>query len=147
MRLPILPPEVLHEILSICLESPTSVSIINLMTTSSLFCNICQQLVYSQLYFTTRAQLAFFIRTYGTSKCTVPCIPRSLEFDITAAGIEAPLVFSDIHAVFSQCLSDLNDAERDENGRLCLDSLRLRLNSHYSDPRIEMIYTALSLVK
>lgn len=143
----ILPPEILREILSICLESPKSISTINLMTTSSLFCDLCQQLLYSQLYFTTRGQLALFISIYGTSKCTVPYIPRSLEFDITVAGIEAPLIFSDIHALFFQCLSDLKDAERDESGRLCLDSLRLRLISYYYDPRIEMIYTALSLVK
>ncbi|KAF8960918.1 hypothetical protein BDZ97DRAFT_1831471 [Flammula alnicola] len=139
----ILPTEILQEILSLSLFSWDST--VALLTTSSAFRDICEKFIYTQLHFTSRAQLASFISTYSSPKSTVPYAPRSVELDITID--ESNLVFFDIYALFSQCLSDTTEgAQRDQNGRLSLDLLRLRLNSHAFDSQIEMVYAALSLV-
>ncbi|KAF8895904.1 hypothetical protein CPB84DRAFT_1782161 [Gymnopilus junonius] len=142
--MPFLPPEILHEILSYSLLNvqirPTPTA---LLTTCSLFRDISTRITYTDLQFTTRYQLSSFIATY--SNRPVPYAPRSIEIGITSDS--SNLLFSDIFALFSQCFSSPDDdVAKDESGRLSLESLQLRTNSHAFDPQIDMIYLSLCLV-
>jgi len=137
---PALPPEIIREILSFALPFRDTRS--NLLTTSSLFCDISQSILYTHLHFTSRPQLSSFIGVYGTSGCHVSYAPRSVKLDIAGVGSN---LFLDLYSLFSQCFC--NVVERDEMGRLILDSLQLRMDSHVFDPRLEMIYSALSLIR
>lgn len=75
-------------------------------------------------------------------------------------------MFFTIHTLFSECFQQPNTyadgegadedsvtnkqseiVERDERGKLVLDLLHLRINSHILDSDIEMVYESLSLVK
>lgn len=141
----VLPPEIIHQILSFYLFQPQQ-PITALLTTASLFLDISQNILYSNLHFTSRKQLVSFISTYSAPACQIPCAPRSVELDITE-GDESKNIFAEILALFSKCLSKRKDLERDEFGRPLLDLLRLRLNSHYFDLQMSMICDALSLVK
>ncbi|KAF9476052.1 hypothetical protein BDN70DRAFT_882883 [Pholiota conissans] len=143
--MPILPPEILEDIFSIFLSTPNSGSVLCLLRTSSNFLQIGQRFLYSQLRFTTQRQLASFISLYSLPKHILPYAPRSVELDIPR-NTGSHSLFTDIHAIFSRCLPNVKDAQRDENGRYCLDSLYLRLNSHFFDSKIEMIYSSLSLI-
>lgn len=135
-----LPSEIVREILSFAL--PFRDTRLSLLTTCALFCDVSQSILYSHLHFASRSQLSSFIGVYSTSRCHVPHAPRSIELDIAGGG---PNLFLDLYSLFSQCFCDI--AERDELGRLVLDSLQLRMDSHAFDPRIEMIYSALSLIR
>jgi len=137
-----LPAEILCQILKTSLCNLVSPAV--LMTTCSIFRVIAERILYTQLYFKSKAQLCSFISIYRSQ--TAPHAPRTIEVVIT--GEESQLVFTDLFALFSDCLSlPLDGAERDELGRISLDLLCLRLNSHAFDKRIEMIYSALSLIK
>lgn len=136
----LLPPEILREILSFAL--PFRDTRLNLLTTCSLFCDVSQSILYTYLHFTSRSQLSSFIGVYSTSICHVSHAPRSIQLDIAGTG---PNIFLDLYSLFSLCFCDI--AERDEMGRLVLDSLQLRMDSHAFDSRIEMIYSALSLIR
>jgi len=135
-----LPSEIVREILSFAL--PFRDTRLSLLTTCSLFCDVSQSILYTHLHFTSRSQLSSFIGVYSTSRCHVSHAPHSIELDIPGGG---PNLFFDLYSLFSQCFCEI--AERDELGRLILDSLQLRTDSHAFDPRIEMIYSALSLIR
>lgn len=141
----ILPPEIIHQIISFYLSQPHQARTA-LLTTASLFLDISQNILYSDLHFTSRKQLVSFISTYSTPTRQIPRAPRSVELDITE-GDESKNIFVEIHALFSKCIAKHEDLERDELGRPLLDLLRLRLNSHYFDLQMSMIRDALSLVK
>ncbi|KAF8153024.1 hypothetical protein B0H34DRAFT_662398 [Crassisporium funariophilum] len=140
--MPVLPLEILHDIISFSLGSLTSPAA--LLTASSVLHNVTQRVLYGQLYFKSRPQLLAFISTFSLRP--VPCSPRSVELHITGDGSH---VFLDLFALFGRCLAgdSTKDAERDEKGRLCLDLMLLHVNSYAFYHIPEMIYTGLSLIK
>ncbi|KAF5325324.1 hypothetical protein D9619_009800 [Psilocybe cf. subviscida] len=141
-----LPPELVEEILSHAVQPPNSRTS-TVARVSSSFLAICQRLVYSHLHFTSRAQITSFISTYSNPDAgpRVPYCPRM--FTVNLSGDESHLVFCDLQLLLSRCFSQgKGDTGSDNEGRLCLDLLRLRLNSHAFDVQIMMIHQALSLV-
>lgn len=142
-----LPPELVEEILSHAVQPPNSRTS-TIARVSSSFLAICQRLVYSHLHFTSRAQITSFISTYSNPDAgpRVPYCPRM--FTVNLSGDESHLVFCDLQLLLSRCFSQgKGDTGSDNEGRLCLDLLRLRLNSHAFDVQIMMIHQALSLVQ
>ncbi|KAF9523798.1 hypothetical protein CPB83DRAFT_898471 [Crepidotus variabilis] len=140
-----LPIDIYHEILreSLCKNiSPTALSLV-----CSLFHDIVQQVLYTYLRFKSRSQLILFTLTYRTNSTKIPLPPRRIGLDIL--GNDSHLVFADLYDLFSGCFSDplFHGANVDESGRLLLDELSLRLNSHAFDRKLDMIYTSLSLIR
>lgn len=166
--MPLFPPEILYEILSysIDLRSP---SVSTLMTTCSVFHEICHRILYTALTFTSIRQINSFVSVHKDIRARSPRLgryhsPRSVVFDIVRN--DDHLVFSTIHAFFSRCfqqpdahidndiIAEVSESsekgmviERDEQGKLVLDLLHLRMNSHMFDSDIEMVYDSISLVK
>lgn len=142
-----LPPELLEEILCHAVQPPNS-RMSTVARVSTPFLAICQRLVYCHLHFTSRSQITSFISTFSQPDGgpRVPYFPRTLTVDLS--GDESHLVFCDLQLLLSRCFSQgKQNAETDDEGRLGLDLLRLRLNSHAFDVQIMMVHQALSLVQ
>lgn len=142
-----LPPELLEEILFHAVQPPNSRTSA-VARVSSHFLAIYQRLVYSHLHFTSRTQITSFISTYNhpDGGPRVPYFPRSFTVDLS--GDESHLAFCDLQLLLSRCFNEgKENAETDDEGRICLDVLRLRLNSHAFDVQIMMIHQALNLVQ
>ncbi|KAJ3797052.1 hypothetical protein GGU11DRAFT_100355 [Lentinula aff. detonsa] len=134
-----LPTEILTVILAIVLQDTKS---INILCTSSLFRSIAQRILHRDLCFFSSSQLTKFAHVLSTGVLSLACEPQSLMLDI--AGGASFKIFEGLHAVLTQIVSD-PQCKRDENGRLILETLRLRLNSLTHDDH-RLIYTSLSKV-
>ncbi|CAA7266245.1 unnamed protein product [Cyclocybe aegerita] len=140
----LLPPEIVQEIVEMSLLS--SRSPMALLTSCSAFRDIVQQILYAGITFTSRAQLRSFTMTY--CRTPVPYAPRAIAVHITNDDF-SNIVFSDFSTLVSTCFWSASygpKVSRDQNGRLVLDLLLLRLYSHMYDPGIERIYSALSQI-
>ncbi|KAJ3719137.1 hypothetical protein DFJ43DRAFT_1005486 [Lentinula guzmanii] len=134
-----LPTEILTVILAIVLQDTKST---NILCTSSLFRSIAQRILHQDLCFFSSSQLTKFAHVLSTGVLSLACEPQSLMLDI--AGGASFKIFEGLHAVLTQIVSD-PQCKRDENGRLILETLRLRLNSLTHDDH-RLIYTSLSKV-
>jgi hypothetical protein len=136
------PPELVSDILSIAiLLHPQPASI---LLTSSYFYNLSLRLLYHKLHFTSYRQIEKFLQTYGIEPIRVPYPPRAIELDLdNNANMN---VFSQLRDLFLTC-SLARGTEVDEQGRLVLDSLTLRLHSLSQDPNPGSIYNTLRSIK
>lgn len=139
---PQLPPELLLEILPLALENhprPTAI-----LLTSSLFYRLSTQILYTHLQFKSVLQLIRFLCVHGHSSSPLLCCPRTIKLDVVTDTTSN--IFFHIHTLFQRCCAT-SGVELDAKGRLVLDSLHFRLNSHSQDMNIHMVYQALSVVK
>ncbi|TFK32098.1 hypothetical protein BDQ12DRAFT_701319 [Crucibulum laeve] len=137
---PHLPSELLRDIISLCLDVKSNR--IPLLLTSSVCNAISMELLYTHLRFETSLQLIRFLCTYGTPLLPLPYPPRTIDVDFTS---DATTIFFHLNTLITRCGS-LPEMETDEQGRIVLDILRLRLYSHTQDSGLHMILTSLEQV-
>jgi hypothetical protein len=136
-----LPVELLLDILSLALHTnPTTSSILRL---NSHFLSTSLRILHTDLYFRSSTQVNLFRRTNLT------CAPRSLTLDLAGGATDTHL-FKELLGTFFKCKT-YSQAKGwgniDDKGRLMLDLLKWRLNSHTEDPNLRSIYSALSYVQ
>ncbi|KIK68300.1 hypothetical protein GYMLUDRAFT_154027 [Collybiopsis luxurians FD-317 M1] len=132
-----LPIEILSDILQLSLEtsSPT-----NILCTCSYFHSVAQIILHQNLKFHSSSQLLRFAHVVSEKTTSLACEPQSIALDF--AGGASFGIFEGLHAVLTALVSDVR-CKIDENGRLVLETMRLRLNSlNHDDHRL--IYTSLS---
>jgi hypothetical protein len=137
-----LPPELIFDILSISLTlHPRPVHILR---TSSHFYDISLRLLYNRLQFKSCSQIEHFLNAYGRQPLRIPYPPHVIELDVDN---DAKLdLFTQLRDLFLSC-SLANGAEVDQQGRLVLDLLRLRLHSLSQDPNPGAMYDTLCAIK
>ena len=137
-----LPTELLVDILTFALPlHPRPADI--LRTSSQIFTLACH-ILYTHLRFTSTRQLVLFLSTFEDH--SLRCAPRSIDCDIDVVNNATRDVFQLMRSLFIRC-SAVPTAEVDGQGRLVVDLLRLRMNSHAQDSNIYMVYEALSQIK
>ena len=135
-----LPPELLFDILSVSLTlHPRPVHVLR---TSSHFYNMSLRLLYSRLQFKSFFQIKRFLTVYGRQPLRIPYPPHVIEID----NDTTLNLFMQLRDLFLSC-SLAGGAVVDQQGRLVLDLLRLRLHSLSQDPNPGAIYDALCVLK
>jgi hypothetical protein len=137
-----LPTELLIDILTFAL--PLHPRPADILRTSSQIFTLAFHILYTHLRFTSTRQLALFLSTFEDH--SFRCAPRSIDCDIDVVNNATRDVFQLMRSLFTRC-SAVPTAEVDNQGRLVVDLLRLRMNSHAHDPNIYMVYEALSQIK
>ncbi|KAJ4489970.1 hypothetical protein J3R30DRAFT_11834 [Lentinula aciculospora] len=132
-----LPIEILTDVVAIVLQDTTPT---NILCISSLFRSIAQKILHQDLCFYSSSQLSRFANLLSDGRLPLACEPQSLTLDI--AGGASSGIFEGLHAVFTNIVSD-SLCKKDENGRLVLETLKLRLNSLAHDDH-RLIYISLS---
>lgn len=136
-----LPTELLIDILTFAL--PLHPGPADILRTSSQIFTLAFHILYTHLRFTSTRQLALFLSTFEDH--SLRCAPRSIDCDIDVENNATSDVFQLMCSLFTRC-SAVPTAEVDDEGRLVVDLLRLRMNSHAQDPNIYMVYEALSQI-
>jgi hypothetical protein len=130
-----LPIELILNILSFTVDVhpiPSSILCVN-----NFFFQICQPLLHTHLSFRSTWQLESFC---SNSLHTLTSPPRSLNVELAGGSVNYE-VFKCLREVLLRCSGASNSGGRLPN------VLRLRLNSHASDPNLGSIYDALSLAE
>ena len=137
-----LPPELIFDILSVSLTfHPRPVHVLR---TCSHFYNISLRLLYGRLQFKSCSQIERFLTAYGQQPLHIPYPPHVIELDVDN---DTKLnLFVQLRNLFRSC-SLASGAEVDQQGRLVLDLLRLRLHSLSQDPNPGAVYDALCVIK
>ncbi|KAJ3880753.1 hypothetical protein F5051DRAFT_479816 [Lentinula edodes] len=120
-----LPIEILTDVLVIVLQDAATKPT-NILCTSSQFQSIAQRMLHKDLFFYSSSQLSQFASLLSKGTLSLVCEPQTLMLDI--AGGASSGIFEGLYAVLTEILSNAR-CKKDENGRLVLDTLRLRLNS------------------
>ncbi|KAJ3880750.1 hypothetical protein F5051DRAFT_437598 [Lentinula edodes] len=120
-----LPIEILTDVLVIVLQDAATKPT-NILCTSSQFQSIAQRILHKDLCFYSSSQLSQFASLLSKGTLSLVCEPQTLMLDI--AGGASSGIFEGLYAVLTEILSNAR-CKKDENGRLVLDTLRLRLNS------------------
>ncbi|KAF8352042.1 hypothetical protein F5887DRAFT_933695 [Amanita rubescens] len=122
-----LPPELISYILSVSLIlHPRPVHLLRL---SSYFYDVSLRLLYNSLQFRSYTQIERFLATYSRQPLRIPYPPRVIELGY----------------LFLFC-SLATGAEVDQQGRLVLDLLKLRIHSLSQDPNPGTIYDTLCAI-
>ncbi|KAF5392655.1 hypothetical protein D9757_000831 [Collybiopsis confluens] len=138
----LLPVEILNDVLAIALENSSAVG--SVLCVSSLFYALGGTILHRKLRFYSVSQLLRFADSVSSSSTTrLACEPQSIELDI-AGGAASLGLFQALNAALITLVSD-SQCKTDEEGRLLLETLRLRLNSLTLDNH-QLIYTSLSKV-
>ncbi|PPQ99318.1 hypothetical protein CVT24_009186 [Panaeolus cyanescens] len=155
-----LPTEILHEIfLGVVGYDNQKSRLLPLLQTCRVFYSVARRILYYDLVFNSPGQIARFAVTHGNTKG--PTIyPRTITVDISL-DLEHT-TFTELYNLFSTCFKQSSSSTKrdkdqdgmaeeeelplDDKGRILLDSLSLRLNSHTFDPNLNMIYESLVLV-
>jgi hypothetical protein len=137
-----LPPELIFDILSVSLTlHPRPVHVLR---TCSHFYNMSLRPLYSRLQFKSCSQIERFLTAYGQQPLHIPYPPHVIELDVDN---DTKLnLFMQLQDLFRSC-SLASGAEVDQQGRLVLDLLRLRLHSLSQDPNPGVVYDALCVIK
>ena len=137
-----LPPELISYILSVSLTlHPRPVHLLRL---SSYFYDVSIRLLYNSLQFQSYTQIERFLATYGRQPLRIPCPPRVIELDVDNNAQFN--LFLRLRDLFLFCTL-ATGAEVDQQGRLVLDLLNLRLHSLSQDPNPGTIYDTLCAIK
>ena len=149
-----LPLEIHLDILSLALRGSETPS--NILAVNRTFYDLCLPLLHVHLRFRSSHGLAQF-----TAGAHVECSPCTISLDL-AGGAPQSSIFMLLGGVFMRCqrihtrssngrppISVDRDAMRgqDEQERLLLDHLFLRLHSNKSDPNLHTIESTLKMVK
>ena len=137
-----LPTELLIDILTFALLLHPRPA--DILRTSSQIFTLAFHILYAHLHFTSTQQLVLFLSTFEDH--SLRCAPRSIDCDIDVVKNATRDIFQLMRSLFTRC-SAVPTAEVDDQGRLVVDLLRLRMNSHAQDPNIYMVYEALSRIK
>ncbi|KAJ3774615.1 hypothetical protein EV361DRAFT_902030 [Lentinula raphanica] len=131
-----LPTEILTDVLTIALQDtkPT-----HILCTSSLFRSIAERILHQNLCFYSSSQLSRFVHLLSQGSLRLVCEPRTLVLDI--AGGASTNIFEKLDALLTEIAHE-SQTKKDESGRLVLESLRLRLNSHTHDDH-QLVYDSL----
>jgi hypothetical protein len=137
-----LPTELVSDILALALSQHPIPSAI--LRVNKLFFHICEPILYSNIHFTSTHNLSRFVqqRTRRPPIGAFPS-PRTLSIAL-AGGIADFYVFGHLRDVL-RCFSTWSDHHHDQ--QVSLDALSLCLNSHLRNPKLDLVYQALSLAK
>ena len=137
-----LPPELIFDILSVSLTlHPRPVHVLR---TSSRFYSMSLRLLYNRLQFKSCSQIERFLTAYGRQPLHIPYPPHVIELDVD--NDTKFNLFMQLRDLFRSC-SLASGAEVDQQGRLVLDLLRLRLHSLSQDPNPGAVYDTLCVIK
>ncbi|KAI0694101.1 hypothetical protein BC835DRAFT_1031004 [Cytidiella melzeri] len=138
MQLADLPTEILDTILEIALNLHSLPA--HVLCVNSTFRDIGYRILYTRLHFSTIRQLYQFSRKSNL----VPHSPREVTVAL-AGGIADFNSFHFLSDALRKCLADRYKLNEDPSASsLPLDSLRLCLHSHVSNPYLYQIYNALT---
>ncbi|TRM57920.1 hypothetical protein BD626DRAFT_513322 [Schizophyllum amplum] len=133
-----LPPELLIDIIEYSiLGNNNTAALLRIHSTISA---PARHIIHSRLRFTSVTQLARFAHVPGNIELS--CAPQSIILDL--AGGASRQVFQLLRCCFLRCTA-MRHAQRGADGRLLLDSIRLRLHSHTFDKH-KNVFDALTLV-
>lgn len=133
--------EILTEIIALIILADSKST--NILSCSRLLRSIARRILHTHLCFYSSTQLSRFAGLMCKGSLSLACEPQSIMLDI--AGGASFGIFDGLHAVLTQIVLDPH-CKQDENGRVALELLGLKLNSlTYADHRL--IFTSLSRAK